>query len=135
MKRFLKYLLASRIIPQGLRYAINCGISLLFKIALFELALFAVREEIAYGLIQIFVFLFSYLLHSKSSFQTNLSLKNIWEYFKVVVIFQILDYLIFVIVFAHFGISSHLSILITTAILFFLRFLMVRRAFCASKAG
>jgi putative flippase GtrA len=135
MKEFQNYLFSSRIIPQGLRYAINCGISLLFKIALFELTLLIVREEIAYGTIQILVFFFSYLLHSKSSFKAKLSLKAMWEYFKVLVIFQILDYLIFVIVFAYFGISSHLSILIATLILFFLRFLMMRRAFRTSKAS
>lgn len=133
MREFVKKLISSRIIPEGLRYAINCGISLLLKITFFELISLMVREEIAYGLVQIFVFFFSYLLHSKASFNARLSFKTMWEYFRVLVIFQILDYLIFVIVFSYFGISSHLSILVATFILFFSRFIMMRRAFYFSR--
>lgn len=86
----------------------------------------------AYLVVQVILFFGSYALHSKLSFHRATSYSGLWAYFKVIVVFQFLDWLFFAVVFTRFEIDSSYVILMATAFVFLLRFYFVRRSFRAN---
>lgn len=120
---------SSRLLIQVVRYGVNCGVSLGVKLVLVQLLFFVMDEQIAYAVVQVPQFLFSYYLHSKQTFRTPMSYTGMGRYLRVVVVFQILDYLVFTLAFSQLGIHSMISVIIATVVIFVVRFFFVRRGF------
>ncbi len=134
MADLLNRFFSNQLVRQGLRYAVNCGISLGVKLALVKLLFLAMDEQIAYAVVQIPIFVFSYYLHSKRTFLTPMSVGGMFRYLRVMVVFQIIDYAVFTLAFSKLGIHSMLSVLIATIIVFVVRFLFVRRGFYSENS-
>jgi hypothetical protein len=98
------------------------------KIGLMQLAMLALDELPAYALVQVGVFAVSYLLHSRFTFGTELNWSSAWRYGQTLVVFQLLDWIIFAVIFTRYRIDSTVVILIGTVIVFLLRFVFVRRS-------
>lgn len=111
-----------------LRYGGGSLVMLAVKLAVMQLALLALGEVAAYALVQVFVFLGSYAWHSRMTFGTRFSWASLGRYLRTMVVFQTLDWLVFTVIFTRYGIDSTLVILISTAVVFVLRFLFVRRS-------
>ena len=118
-----------------LRYAGGSLLMLACKLGLMQLFVLFSREVVAYGLVQIFVFLGSYTLHSKVTFRTRFGWRSLLEYLRTMVVFQGLDYLIFAVVFTRYQIESTYVILMATGVVFLLRFIFVRRTLQRAGAG
>jgi hypothetical protein len=111
-----------------LRYAGGSLVMLGFKLALMQLFLLLSGELLAYCLVQIFVFLGSYALHSKLTFRTRFGWRSLRDYLRTMVVFQALDYVVFAVIFTRFAIDATYVILMATGVVFVLRFLFVRRS-------
>jgi len=119
----------SGVIRQVFRYVLNCGVSLGVKVLLSHLFFLFMSEQIAYAVVQIPLFLFSYFLHATRTFKTELSWVGMFAYLRVVFVFQLLDYGVFTLAFSKFEIQSTVSVLIATLVIFIVRFYFVRRGF------
>ena len=110
------------------RYAAGSGVMLLVKLLLMQAALLAASPVPAYALVQVFVFLGSYALHSKVTFGTPFGWSRLGRYLQTMIVFQALDWLLFAVIFTRWRIDSSLVILLSTAVVFVLRFVFVRRS-------
>jgi len=117
------------------RYAGGSLVMLGVKLALMQLFLRFSTELAAYCLVQVFVFLGSYLLHSRLTFGTPLSWASLRAYLRTMVVFQALDYLVFAVIFTRFAIAPSYVILMATGVVFVLRFVFVRRSLLARPGG
>ena len=99
-----------------------------FKLALMQLFLLFSDALLAYGLVQVFVFLGSYALHRKITFRTSFGWRSLRDDLRTMVVFQALDYVVFAVIFTRFTIDSTDVILMATGVVFLLRYLFVRRS-------
>ena len=111
-----------------LRYGGGSLAMLGIKILLMQLWLLALDEVPAYAVVQVFVFLISYLLHSRLTFGTRLGWRSLGRYLQTMVAFLFLDWFLFTILFHRLSIDSTVIILLCTGLVFVLRFLFVRRS-------
>ena len=110
------------------RYAAGSGVMLLVKLLLMQAALLVASPVPAYALVQVFVFLGSYVLHSKVTFGTPFGWGSLGRYLQTMIVFQALDWILFTVIFTRWRIDSSLVILVSTAVVFVLRFVFVRRS-------
>ena len=121
--------ISSDVVRQVFRYGLNCGLSLGVKVLLSHLFFLFLSEQVAYAVVQVPLFLFSYFLHATRTFKTGLSWGGMFSFLRVVIVFQLLDYGVFTLAFSKFHIQSTLSVLIATLVIFVVRFYFVRRGF------
>lgn len=114
---------------QFLRYAVIALTILGLKLALTHAFLFLVSPLLSYALTQVFVSVASYLGHARFTFHRPLRWHGFLTYLRVLVVFQILDYLTFAFFLTALGIRTTGSILVATGVIFLLRFIFVRRNF------
>lgn len=117
------------LLPELIRFSLGSLIMLGCKILLMMGLQRLLSELPAYFVVQVILFFASYFLHSFLSFRREASYSGMWEYFKIIVGFQFVDWLFFAVIFTRFRIESTYVILMATVFVFLLRFLFVRRSF------
>jgi len=110
-----------------LHYGAGSLLMLAAKIGLMQGAIALLSELTAYAVVQVLVFVGSYLLHARITFDVRLSLRGLLTYLRTMIVFQTLDWLVFAVAFTRLGIDSVPAILTATAVVFVIRFLFVRR--------
>lgn len=115
------------LVDQLFRYAFNCGIVLVFKLALAWLLLLVLLPAIAYFLVHIGTFFVSYAIHARVTFGVAYSRAHVRQYFSAVIGFKVLDYLVFTVLFAALQIDALLSVFLASLAVMLLRFAVVRR--------
>ena len=116
-------------------YGAGSLLMLAFKLGLMRLFLLFSQELLAYCLVQIFVFLGSYVWHSRVTFRIGLSWRRMREYLRTMVVFLGLDYVVFAVIFTRFAIGSTYVIFMATGVVFLLRFVFVRRSLQGATAA
>nr|WP_281384357.1 GtrA family protein [Pelagicoccus albus] len=86
---------------------------------------------VAYFITHLAIFIVSYVLHSKVTFNSALGWKKAGVYLKAVIGIKILDYLIFSVALVYFEINSLVAVLAATALITILRFMFARKALSA----
>ncbi|MEZ4387111.1 MAG: hypothetical protein R3D98_05960 [Candidatus Krumholzibacteriia bacterium] len=114
--------------PQFLRYAAGSAVMLGLKLLLMQEAVGWLREVPAYAAVQVAVFFASYAWHSRVTFAARFSRGGLGRYLRTMVGFQALDWLLFSVIFTRLGVESNLAILTSTAVVFVVRFVCVRRS-------
>jgi len=114
--------------PEFLRYAGGSGVMLLLKLALMQAAVLVLAEVPAYAVVQVAIFFASYAWHCRFTFGARFSGRGMGRYLRTMVVFQTLDWVLFSVIFTRFGINSTLVILASTAVVFVVRFIYVRRS-------
>lgn len=117
---------------QFVRYGANCGAVLASKLLLMWLLSKLLQAFAAYFIVHCLTFFISYTLHSWGTFGVALSLQGMRDYFATVIGFKLLDYAIFSVAFAYFGIEELAAVVAATAIVMVLRFIVVRRVLTGS---
>lgn len=118
-------------LARGLEFARFGGTSLIMlaaKLLLMQVALLIAGEIVGYALVQVVLFFASYVLHSRFTFGTPFSWRSLGRFFRTISLFQLLDWLLFTVIFTQLGIDANLVILVCTVVVFVLRYLFVRRS-------
>jgi hypothetical protein len=113
-----------------LRFFVSAFVILISKLILqdvFERLSF--DPYVAYATVHFFVFFISYFIHLKFTFRQTLSFKSLLQYFQMVFVFKLIDYVVFAGAFAFFEVSSKIAILSATLILFLIRFSALDKRF------
>lgn len=121
-------------ISELVRYALNSGLILCFKLSAMWLVTKALDPFVAYALVHVVVVIAAYLLHARVSFAAQLSFAGFGAYFRTVVIFKVLDYAVFSVAFARLHFDVPWAIILSTVCIAGVRFLTVRRLFESSEA-
>lgn len=111
------------------KYAANCSVVLLSKLAITKFFSLVVSAPSAYLITHFFTFFISYEIHRGSTFAAKRSRENLFAYFKTVIAFKALDYFIFTVLFVRYDIAASVSIIAATILIFLVRFFFVRRVF------
>lgn len=111
-----------------LRYGTNSVVVLCFKLLLVWLLTLWLNAYWAYFWTHICVFLFSYTIHSKYSFRSEMTLSSLKRYFLAVIAIKIFDYLIFAVAFTYFQITALASVIVATLVIAVMRFFLARSA-------
>ena len=111
------------------RYAASCGFVLATKILITWVLLRFAQAQVAYFLAHIVVFFVSYLTHATFSFRATFSTGSLWSYFKAVIGFKIIDYLVFTVLFTALGIEALWAVGLATISVALFRFVAVRKSF------
>ncbi len=119
----------SKHIKELIKFGFSSGIVLVFKLCLSWVLLKFVFAELAYGIVHVIVFFFSYFTHSRLTFKSPMSFKGAYKYFLAVILFKVLDYSLFVVAFRYFEVKELWSIVLATMFVTVFRFLVVRSTF------
>ena len=110
-----------------IRYAAVCGFVLGVKTGLTWLMAMALPAMIAYLIVHVIIFFVSYVSHCRVTFRTTGGTRKIRDYFLSVIGFKVADYLIFAVAFKAFHLNSVLSVLVASAGVMVVRFIVVRK--------
>jgi len=111
------------------KYGLNSGVILAIKLCLMWILLGFLKEELAYFVVHLVIFFTAYLIHAKFSFAVQLTKQNLGSYFRAVIYIKLIDYLIFAVAFRFLQLDAMISVVIATAIIFLIRFVLVKRSF------
>jgi putative flippase GtrA len=120
--------------PEFLRYVAGSGVMLALKLALMQLAVRLLAAVPAYALVQVAIFFASYAWHCRFTFGARFSRAGLGRFLRTMVVFQALDWLLFSVIYTRFGLDSNLVILLSTAVVFVVRFVFVRRSLQADRS-
>lgn len=137
-------------ISRFIKYGIGCSFSIIIKITLTNLFVHAllVPAKYSYLLVHIILTFFSFFFHTKITFKRDVSIKLFQEYCLSVIAFKIIDYLIFLLgikmletylaPILPISLLSHtisLSILLSTMLIFLVRFAVYNNLFSKEKTN
>jgi len=111
------------------KYGLNSGVILGIKLSLMWILIGFLQEELAYLVVHLIIFFTAYLIHARFSFAVRVTRQNLGSYFRAVIYIKIIDYLIFAVAFRLLQIDAMISVIIATAIIFLIRFVLVKRSF------
>lgn len=114
------------------RFGLTAVVMLGLKLGLTHGLLPWLHPLAAYLIVQVILTGISYALHARFTFRQQHSLRSFSRYARVIVLFQILDYLLFAVLLEWLQWDTTFSILSATVVIFLVRFLAVRRSFRAS---
>ena len=110
------------------RYALGSVSVLGLKLIITWLLLNAATLLLAYLFVHIAVFFISYAIHARWSFRVPFSLFGVRDYFKTVIAFKIVDYLLFSVFFKLFNIEALWCVVLATLAVALVRFVFVKQA-------
>ena len=106
--------------------SITSVVSKIFWVLIFENAL-GLPPSISYFFVQIIILFTSYWYHTKITFVHEMSIKNFFNYTKVVLTFKLLDYFIFIASVYILELQSIISIFVSTVVILVIRYIAMDR--------
>ena len=123
----------SKTVLQMIRYALNCSVVFLVKLALVVVLTAWLVPSVAYFLVHIVTFFLSYALHCRRTFGVEFSRSGLKNYFVAVILFKILDYAAFGVLVMAFELTAPLSVFLVSAVEAIIKFFAVRHALHRTK--